>query len=320
MSYVSLLLLVLAQIGAHEDYTKSFETLFNQAASKADGAIPSGITFFDSDDDEPAAPAEETEEQRERQRKDENKRKKKEKKAKEAAAAEGKATDSDADEPKSKKLKRSPSPAAAPPAPIAPRTLHPSSVHYIRFSMGSKLLPDSHAEVDLSGKQVRKGGQASDDEGEGRAGLGAREEEEEPTEMRYISSSKPRPAASSIPKAKENHTIKHGAQVKEQNGHHLYHDRSQGKLKRLEEADRAFLEMIKAKQAGATPSPAASPTGKGALFSTPLFAAPSPSPSPTADSSPSPMDEGEEETDQQRKERKAAKKAKKEAKKEKRKD
>ena len=43
------------QVGARDDYTKSFEKLFNQAASQ-NGALANGITFFDTDDED--APAE----------------------------------------------------------------------------------------------------------------------------------------------------------------------------------------------------------------------------------------------------------------------
>lgn len=229
------------------------------------------------------------------------------------------------DSPVSSSVSLSPSPSpVAPIAPSQPRTLPPSSMHFIQFNMGSKLLADSHAEVDLKGQTLRRAGldssKKSDSEGDAVA----------QPEMKYISETKPRPAASSIPKAKENNTLKHGAAVKAQNGEHLYHERSQGKMKRLEEADRAFMEMMKAKQNGTTSSTTTTATtitvkreSLGA-FTSPLFAAPSPSPSPSSSSSissyptPSPIasspTDSEEESEEARKARKAEKKAKKEAK------
>ena len=409
------LLFSCTQVGAHEDYTKSFEKLFNQAAAsgtKVGGALSGGITFFDSDDDEqteskepPRAADAASDEERERKvKKEEKKRKKEKKKAAAEAAADSDAeapTDAAGDQPSAKKSKTHHSPASSPapsasPSPSAAaapassvKTLPSSSVHYIQFNMGSKLLADSHAEVDMSGRKLREASMGSEgkskkakkskketkektkqserdelDELEARGGMGlgmgmgmggglglgaAASDSESGSDsddsdagasglggdMKYISSSKPRPAASHIPRARENQTLKLGSQVAEVNGNHLYHDRSQGKMRRLEEADRAYREAMAAKKQreeeevaarvakkAATVAAAKAEKEKGmGAFTSPLFAAPSPSPPPPSAHSPSPSpsaspisQKDEEETAEQRAERKAAKKLRKEAK------
>jgi hypothetical protein len=445
-----------SQVGSHEDYTKSFEKLFNQAASST-SAIAGGITFFHTDDEEEeqkqkqpavkkeeeaAAPApadgeEETPEQRRARRDAKKALKRKKKEQREAVAAAKKGSDSDdADDDddaaagrRGKRSKHAHSPSASPSptagsstsaaaSPLsspssaaaaassssgAVRMLPPSSIHFVQFRMGSKLLAGSHAEVDLAGKQLRKaqmgdaahmddskkkskkekkaktkqeerdeadeleggrGGLGMGGLGFGGAGLGARpsaaagdssssDEDESGAapaaaadsdsdaelrgEMKYISASKPRPAASHIPRAKggENMTLKMGSRVAEVNGAHLYHERSKGKHARLAEADRAYIELMRKKKEDEAAAAAAAAAGRAAkaaaassssagvapvkiepaspagAFTSPLFALPSPSPSPTAAAQDG--SDGEE-TPEQRKERKEAKRAKKEAK------